>query len=147
LISCLFLDLPGNKEKRALRRLALTAATAFAIPRAFQFASACLAATIGVKSHRLPGGQMATYEIAANLSTAWVCMTRRYKAGYSSKAFAKIFHPQHPLQFLDGQRLKIKMFIELPCLFVDRRNENCTCADDVRCLGDSPKCIFEKRLP
>ena len=35
--------------------------------------------------------------------------------------------------------LKIKMFIELFCLFVNRMNESCTCPHTVRCLSDSPK--------
>lgn len=47
---------------------------------------------------------------------------------------------------MDWRRLKIKMFIELPCLFVNRMNENRACAHDVRCLSDSPRCIFEEAL-
>jgi hypothetical protein len=58
----------------------------------------------------------------------------------------KVFHQQHQLQFVNRQRLKIKMLIELLRWFVNRVNKNRTCAHDVRCLGDSYQPIFQERL-
>jgi len=39
------------------------------------------------------------------------------------------------------------MFIELPCLLVNRVHENRTCSYNVRRLSDSRQSIVQKRLP
>ena len=47
---------------------------------------------------------------------------------------------------MNWRRLEIKMFIELPCLLVNRMNKDRACSNDVSSVSYPLKCILEERF-
>jgi hypothetical protein len=57
--------------------------------------------------------------------------------------FAKVLHQEHPLQFVNRGRLKIKVFVELSGALIDRIDRNRTCPYNVGCVRDSQESVFQ----